>query len=142
MATEEPHNGDVSDAAREVQLMNLGRIIENPHLVREFMASDFTDREICSLVSILKSDKPNEAKNFHLKAFMKNRGVNDWGDLSSGCRKALFDTQRRQKLLGALLFWTHLVVEDLTRMGSSPDKTKVLETIDQIRACYEDSGNE
>jgi hypothetical protein len=38
------YSGEMFNAPYEVQLMNLGRIIENPDLIKLFEASDFMDR--------------------------------------------------------------------------------------------------
>jgi len=94
-----PPEIDVDDAMFQVQLMNLGRIMENPNLILEFLPKDFVDPEIKWLIHELKSDKVPEAKNLLLKEFMKRRGLSSWGESSAGVKKELFDTQRRQRTI-------------------------------------------
>lgn len=140
MAMEPTNNdADVFNATYEVQMLNLGRIIENPALVLEFEASDFLDREMSGLIQILKSDKTLEAKNLHLKTFMKQRGLGNWGPDSSGCKKELFDTQRRQKAIHALAFHTNLIIDDLMNRGYMGDNTAVLNALATVKGFIEDA---
>ena len=136
MATE-PTNGEldeVHNAIYEVQLLNLGRIIENPSLIHLFSHEDFSDITIRNLIKVLKSkDKTIEAKNFHLKEYMKRRGVSTWGEESSECKKELFDTQRRQRAAEILAFNAVLAVDYLRTNGSVTNKDTLKKALDKVR---------
>lgn len=137
----EPVNLDdsVYNAPYEVQLLNLGRIIENPGLIMDFKPSDFMNEEMYNLVAVLKSDKPMEAKNLHLKTFMKSRGLADWGAKSAGCRKELFDTQRRQVAINSLAFYASMVIDDLQRRGGIGNTERLLEALENIKGFVTDA---
>ena len=130
---------DIYDAPYEVQLLNLGRIIENPNLIVDFKPSDFMNEEIYDLVTVLKSDKPVEAKNLHLKTFMRSRGLANWGDKSAGCRKELFDTQRRQVAISSLAFYSSLIIDSLQRSGGIGNSEKLLEAIENVKGFITDA---
>jgi len=92
----------IENASLEVQLMNLGRILENPSVINDFSHNDFSCHEVKMLIFRLKSNAVLEAKNLYLKQFMERRGLRNWGESSSMCLKELFDTQRRQATLHKL----------------------------------------
>lgn len=136
MATEQLDDqyDEVHNAIHEVQLMNLGRIIENPALIHLFSHDDFSDPTIRALIKTLKSkDKTVEAKNFQLKQYMKRRGVSTWGEESSGCKKELFDTQRRQRAAEVLAFNAVLAVDYLRTNGSVINKDMLKDALDKVR---------
>tara|TARA_R110002096_G_scaffold66682_1_gene162140 strand:- start:7024 stop:7452 length:429 start_codon:yes stop_codon:yes gene_type:complete len=137
----EPVNLDdnVYHAPYEVQLMNLGRIIENPSLIMDFKASDFMDKQIYDLIKVLKSDKTKEAKNLHLKMFMRSRGLANWGGESSGCRKELFDTQRRQVAISTLALHASMAVERLQALGTIGNTERLLEALENIKGFVKDA---
>lgn len=131
------YNGEVFNSPYEVQLMNLGRIIENPELVLLFEASDFMDPDINSLIRMLKSDKTLAAKNLQLKTYMKKRGLSDWGPESSGCKKELFEAQRRQVAVHALAFHTNMILETLMSQGHAGKTDDMIKAIDTIKGLID-----
>lgn len=126
-----PPEMDVEDATLQVQLMNLGRIMENPSLILEFTTSDFTDLEIKWLIHELKSDKVTEAKNFSLKQFMKRRGLQNWGESSSGVKKELFDTQRRQRTLHDAAVCACQLIDSI-RAGVPCNKNEIKDALNKV----------
>jgi len=131
------YNGEVFNAPYEVQLMNLGRIIENPDLIKLFEPGDFMDADIYKLIQVLKSDKLLAAKNLQLKTFMKKKGLSDWGPESSGCKKELFEAQRRQVSMHALAFHTNLILETLMTSGHTGKKDDMIKAIDTIKGLVD-----
>jgi hypothetical protein len=127
-------------APYEVQLMNLGRIIEDPSLLKLFEPEDFINSDIAILIGILKSDKPVEAKRLHLKSFMKRRGLKNWGDDSEGCKKELFDTQRRQAAIRKLAWETHLMIRTLQE-GNPEDTSGVLKSLEHVKGFIENASS-
>jgi len=131
------YNGEVFNAPYEVQLMNLGRIIENPQLIKIFEASDFMDPDMNTLIRELKSDKLTAAKNLQLKTYMKKKGLADWGSESSGCKKELFEAQRRQVATHALAFHANMIVETLMTTGHVGKKDDMIKALDTIKGLID-----
>ena len=131
------YDGEMFNAPYEVQLMNLGRIIENPDLIMLFEASDFMDKDMNKLIRELKSDKMKAAKNLQLKSYMKKKGLADWGSDSSGCKKELFEAQRRQVAIHALAFHTSAVLETLMSAGHAGKTDDMIQAIDTIKGLVD-----
>jgi len=131
------YEGEIFNAPYEVQLMNLGRIIENPSLIELFKPSDFMDADMHKLISVLKSDKTKAAKNLHLKTYMKEKGLADWGLESSGCKQEMFDTQRRQVSIHALAFHTSAVLETLMTAGHAGKADEMIKALDTIKGLID-----
>lgn len=121
-----------------LQLVNLGRIIENPSLISAFAARDFMDASIHELIRVLKSDKPKEAKNLHLKTFFRRMGCSDWGPESSGSRKELFEAQRRQVAMNCIANQAVLMIEDLQRVGHVTNKSGMTKSLEDLKELIED----
>lgn len=131
------YSGEMFNAPYEVQLMNLGRIIENPDLIKLFEASDFMDKDINKLIRELKSDKLKAAKNLQLKTYMKKKGLADWGPESAGCKKELFEAQRRQVAVHALAFHTNMILETLMSQGHAGKTDDMIKAIDAIKGLID-----
>lgn len=131
------YNGEMFNAPYEVQLMNLGRIIENPDLIKLFEASDFMDPDINKLIRELKSDKLRAAKNLQLKSYMKKKGLADWGSDSSDCKREMFDAQRRQVAINRLAFHTNLILETLMSAGHAGKTDEMIKAIDTIKGLID-----
>jgi hypothetical protein len=139
MEPDSSYEENMFNAPYEVQLMNLGRILENPKLISLFSSNDFLDTNMRNLIEVLKSDKPKEAKNLHLKMFMKSRGLKDWGTESSECKRELFDTQIRQYSIHFLALQANLVLDRLMTTGGIGDNTGVLEALENVKGFIEDA---
>lgn len=121
------------DAMLQVQLMNLGRIMESPTVLNDFTQEDFSDLEIKWVIKELKSDKTKEAKNFILKTFMRRRGLGDWGEGANGVKKELFDTQRRQAAIETAAIQACCLIENIKCFGEPKDKEIVLAAVDKLK---------
>lgn len=128
----------IHDATLQVQLLNLGRILENPSLLKEFLPKDFSDLEIKGLIYELQSDRVMESKNLTLKQFLKRRGLLDWGDLSSGVKKELYDTQKRQSLIEGTITYALTMIDRLRATGSieQRDREILVEAVDRIKGVF------
>ena len=126
-----------NDAMYQVQLINLGRILENPEIINDFITEDFADMELKWVTRELKSDKLKEAKNEILKSFMARRGLLNWGEGTSGVRKELFDTQRRQTTIENAALQACILIDNIKAFGSSANKQDVLSAVEKLKGLLE-----
>ena len=127
----------IDNAPLHVQLMNLGRTIENPALISEFLHDDFSCHEIKMLIFRLKSDASKEAKNMWLKEFMTRRGVRGWTGSSSLCRQELFNAQRRQATMSKIVAEMFLLKTFADTAGYSYSDKEALQSLRRARKLFE-----
>jgi hypothetical protein len=68
---------------------------------------------------------------------MKKKGLTDWGPSSAGCKKELFETQRRQVAINRLAFHTNMILETLMSAGHAGKTDEMIKAIDTIKGLID-----
>ena len=61
-----------------MELIALGRIIQDPQLIERYSESDFSDCDIRKLIRTLKSDVSRDYKDESIEKFMTSIGCSHW----------------------------------------------------------------
>lgn len=119
---------------RDLELINLGRCLQDPKCLQEFTPDDWNDDELRDIFISLTTLPTVEQKREALSRFLALRGVDyRWVEYGKTAADACTESQKLNTLEIELAHNALLLVEDLQSRRFMGDKTAMLSAIDRLK---------
>lgn len=128
----------MKDSGMWLEILNLGRCIENPDLLDKFVPEDWTHKAHRELFLDLTTLPTTEDRRKALSAFLVDLGVNPmWVDHNIRVGEACTESQKAHAIESDIAVNGMALIEDIRQRRYMGDKEAILNAIDRFKGIVE-----
>lgn len=128
----------MKDSGMWLEILNLGRCIENPDLLEKFVPEDWTHKAHRELFIDLTTLPTTEARRNALSQYLVNLGVNPiWTDFNQKVGDACTESQKMHAVEVDIAVNGARLIEDLRERRYMGDTEAILSAIDRLKGVVE-----